>query len=514
MSFELTLEHAIRLLHSSLTLLTSLVGFIAIVAFATQRSPEISSAPLFTPTKSAAGNRKRRWMYDSVNLLQEGYKMFQGKPFQIWTTEGAQVVIPPDFVDELKMLPDHTFPSALRHFFLHKYLWPIDQHKLDYGHVVIKNDLNKSMSRVFPELCDEVDAVFPLEFPEFKGWTPIQVYPKMLRLVSRINGKIFVGPSLYDNEEWITISCNYTKNLFLSSAKLRFFHPWLRPMAQFFIPELRAVWKCNERAQALLTPVLHQRQAQEASASKGGGGEYKKPNDSIEWLRDLVPGPDKNDPLFHAISQLGIGAVSVNTTCQLLTNSLFNLAAYPEYLPMLREEIESVWAANNQHWTLASMGQLKRLDSFIKETLRFNGHLTATFQRVALRPITLSDGTTIPPGTYTFAPTNAVNFDSEVYPDPEAFDGLRFYKLRQASSANESKYQLTSITKTELQFGSGRHACPGRWFASHEIKLVLAAVIRRFDLRLKGEERPKGMLFQTNQLPDVKAEILFKERRM
>ena len=32
----------------------------------------------------------------------------------IWTTEGPQVVIPPDFVDQLKMLPDHTFPSALR----------------------------------------------------------------------------------------------------------------------------------------------------------------------------------------------------------------------------------------------------------------------------------------------------------------------------------------------------------------------------------------------------------------
>ena len=65
-----------------------------------------------------------------------------------------------------------------------------------------------------------------------------------------------------------------------------------------------------------------------------------------------------------------------------------------------------------------------------------------------------------------------------------------------------------------MQFGSGRHACPGRWFASHEIKVVLAAVMDRYELKLKdGEGRPKGMVFQTNQFPDAKAEILFKDRR-
>ena len=64
-----------------------------------------------------------------------------------------------------------------------------------------------------------------------------------------------------------------------------------------------------------------------------------------------------------------------------------------------------------------------------------------------------------------------------------------------------------------MQFGSGRHACPGRWFASHQIKLVLAAVIDRYQLRLKdGEGRPRSIVFQTNQFPDPKAEILFKSK--
>ncbi len=39
-------------------------------------------------------------------------------------------------------------------------------------------------------------------------WLPVPVYPKVLRLVSRLNGKIFVGTGLHQNEEWIDISCN------------------------------------------------------------------------------------------------------------------------------------------------------------------------------------------------------------------------------------------------------------------------------------------------------------------
>lgn len=35
-------------------------------------------------------------------------------------------------------------------FFLHKYIWPIKSSKLDYGHVVMRNDLNKNMGEYLP----------------------------------------------------------------------------------------------------------------------------------------------------------------------------------------------------------------------------------------------------------------------------------------------------------------------------------------------------------------------------
>ncbi|KUL87830.1 hypothetical protein ZTR_03135 [Talaromyces verruculosus] len=358
------------------------------------------------------------------------------------------------------------------------------------------------MSTLFPDMRDEVDAKLLVELDT------VLVYPKVVRMVSRVNAKIFVGNGLHEKEEWITINSNYTKNIFISSAKLIFFHPVLRPFVQYFIPELRTVWHCNCRARELVAPIIAQRKLLEKDT------DFKKPNDSIQWLRDLVPAPDQDDAHFHGILQLGIGAVSMNMTSQLISNAIFNLATWPEYMPVLREEMEDVLSQAGGTWTMNSMGQLKKLDSFMKETSRHSGHLTVTFQRLARQPVTLSDGTQIPVGTMAFTPANAVNFDQEIYPDTNTFDGWRFYNLQQVSPQNEKKYQFVSTTKEQLQFGLGRHSCPGRWFAGHEIKLILAGLIDKFEFRLKhGEGRPKTMLFQTNQLPDPKAEILFKNRK-
>lgn len=142
---------------------------------------------------------------------------------------------------------------------------------------------------------------------------------------------------------------------------------------QYFVSELRTIRKCNEKAQEFLAPILKQRDIQEKS------GDFKKPNDSVEWLRDLVPESDRSDPHFHGIAQLGISVVAVNTTSQLVVNSILNLATYHKYVPILQEEIESVLKESGGEWTLESMGNLKKLDSFIKESLRCDGHLTGEF---------------------------------------------------------------------------------------------------------------------------------------
>jgi hypothetical protein len=43
----------------------------------------------------------------------------------------------------------------------------------------------------------------------------------------------------------------------------------------------------------------------------------------------------------------------------------------PQYLQPLREEVEAVIA--KEGWSKTSLGKMRKVDSFIRETLRFNG---------------------------------------------------------------------------------------------------------------------------------------------
>lgn len=117
-----------------------------------------------------------------------------------------------------------------------------------------------------------------------------------------------------------------------------------------------------------------------------------------------------------------------------------------------------------------------------------------------LRPFTLSNGQVIPSGTMIEVPAVAVNSDPEVFPGPLEFDPLRFYRLRQSARAQGSVEgaalnQFVSVSQNSLTFGYGRHACPGRFFAANEIKMILANVLLEYDVRM-----PEGT---TGRYPNI-----------
>jgi cytochrome P450 len=155
---------------------------------------------------------------------------------------------------------------------------------------------------------------------------------------------------------------------------------FLRPIGSYFVPEIKNCLNEIARARDLLTPIIKER---EEAENKLG---YGKPNDAIEWVRDL-PEVDKKDYGYQGVVQLAIGAVSIHTVAQLTTNTIFNLATYPEYVPILRDEIDTVLAESGGEFTLESMSKLKKLDSFLKETLRFNTSTTSKHFQASIHKI-------------------------------------------------------------------------------------------------------------------------------
>jgi cytochrome P450 len=132
-----------------------------------------------------------------------------------------------------------------------------------------------------------------------------------------------------------------------------------------------------------------------------------------------------------------------------------------------------------------------------------------------VKPIDLSDGTHLPRGTKLLSPLAGISHDERYFPNPETFDALRFYRMRQESDEASNRWQFTSINETNLNFGAGKHACPGRFFAGNEIKMTLAFFLVNYDIRMKeGEQRPKPMVMVMTKAPNPNTEIMFRRRAM
>jgi cytochrome P450 len=82
-------------------------------------------------------------------------------------------------------------------------------------------------------------------------------------------------------------------------------------------------------------------------------------------------------------------------------------------------------------------------------------------------------GWTYPPGVCLIANAYLIHHDPEIYPDPYAFRPERFL--------DESPG-----TYTWIPFGGGRRRCLGASFALLEMKIVLKAVLERFELATDG----------------------------
>lgn len=74
------------------------------------------------------------------------------------------------------------------------------------------------------------------------------------------------------------------------------------------------------------------------------------------------------------------------------------------------------------------------------------------------------------------------------------------------------KHQFVSLDGFNMNFGAGRYACPGRFFASMELKLLLAKLLLQFDFEFPpGQGRPR-LVMDELVAPVPWAKVMVKRR--
>ncbi|KAL8897718.1 MAG: hypothetical protein Q9207_007070 [Kuettlingeria erythrocarpa] len=471
---------------------------------------------------------RTRFFGEAWPILRDGYKQFSKSRFRFVRSDADIIVISNKYVDEIRSLPTNVLSPIQAHVdnLLGKYSTTDILLESDLHTRMLQTKLTPNLGTFIPAMKEELQLAIADTFPDCKGmsqiswlpkihlikseeageWTPVQIHPIFLKLVARVSARIFVGIPLCRDAEWLDTSIHYTENVFRTVTAMRLFPRPIQPFISLFTPHAWRVPRNLRLAQQLIVPLIVERKRLQAA----GDPSYRKPNDLLQWMMDAA-NEDEGQPRKLAHRQLLLTLAAIHTSTMAATHVMFDLCAQPEYIEPLREEVEAA-IREDGGWRKATLNKMQKLDSFLKESQRFTPPSLLAFNRVALEPVTLSDGFHLPRGTRFSMSCAEILHDPNVTPNPEKFDGFRYYKERQKPGEN-TRHQFATTDVNNLHFGHGKYSCPGRFFAANEIKMILAHMLLLYDFRFSpGQSRPKNMTAHEYIFPDPEGLIMCKER--
>ncbi|OCK76206.1 cytochrome P450 [Lepidopterella palustris CBS 459.81] len=451
---------------------------------------------------------KKRWMKSAKKICFDALKETQ-KPFQVIATNGPLIVIPPKYTEEIRLDERMTFKSWLKKDFFTEYpgfegFKPAVDNNVFIDSVRI--GLTQSLGQIVGILEKETKLCLNESMPLSNEWQETHFDKVALRMIARLSSRTFLPEPLCYNEEWLKISVDYTVDFFTAAYVLRLFPPPIRAVVHWFLPYTRKLRQSVATARGIIEPEVKRRKLEREAAIQAGE-KPKKYVDALAWVESVSEKSGEYcDPVY---AQLNYALGAVHTTSITFTNTVYNLISQPESIELLREEFISVFKEVGE-WNKTSLYKLKLMDSFMKESNRLNPASFMTVNRVANVDITLSDGTVIPKNAALSIPNTSL-VDPHFWENPHQFNGKRFFDMRQKPD-NESKHQFVTTSDEYLPFGHGKHACPGRFFASNEIKVLLCHLIMNYDFKFKGGVMPE---FKNNGPDDgfnKDAMVMFKAR--
>ncbi|KAJ6594338.1 cytochrome P450 [Mycena capillaripes] len=378
-------------------------------------------------------------------------------------------------VEEFQKAPDDCLSQSeslnlLLHF---EHTVGYEQHHNPFQVPVVRTHLTRNLGAVFPIIQSEVVAAFEEFVPATADkWITVPAMQTFLLVVSRVANRYFIGLKCRD-PDYIKITTQFALDV---TADAVFLH---HAVPSILRPYVMSTTCCTmEHLGPMLQYCLEMDNKYGPDWPNGD-----RPNDVISWLLNEARGhPERHTvrTLTRTLLNLNFGAI--HTTTQTFLHALYNFASNLQYVEPLRKEIKAV--VKLEGWSKAAVGKMIKLDSFLKESARF------VPGGAVLKDYTFSDGSIVPAGTFVGVPILAQQHDEASYVNAGMFDPFRFSRMREEAGEG-IKHQMFTPNLDFLFFGLGCHACPGRFFAVNELKLLMTHLLITYDFKLKDGVQPK-----------------------
>ncbi|KAG8158165.1 hypothetical protein KVR01_011926 [Diaporthe batatas] len=450
--------------------------------------------------------RKRMlaWIYlfHGPNIIQNAFDKANGDPFEINAPDNRYIFVSsPKHIKELDSAPEsvlslHAASKQLLQpmYTMHDFNW-VDGR--GYDGVGFIRALRTLLTNNLPEILPDLKT----------GRRHSPVYPMMLRLVAFCNAVSFFGKDIAKNEQFMQSALEYVEETLICAEIVK-----LLPssMARLVGRAMGRRLKSQRLVFEALLPVAEQRCLERDL--KAAGHAVPHHADCIQWIMESSPRskPRAPETIVHELMAIWFGSVHAVTAT--ITFAIHDLCLHPEYVQPLREELHAGYA----EFERTSTG-LPLLDSFIKESARVTPVEAMSTRRAALKPFTLSNGITINPGEWACTPVQSMIQSAEYYPAPLEFHGFRFAEHTGVGAVSAEGLDFRQPSPSKLNdvehpwhvWGTGRMACPGRFYAAAVMKAVLGQVILNYNCELAEPGSPRWFIWRANRLPKATTAVIF-----
>lgn len=221
---------------------------------------------------------------------------------------------------------------------------------------------------------------------------------------------------------------------------------------------------------------------------------------------------------------------SYHQTALQTTNLLLNIIGSNDKfntVATLRDEVAQVFgdSGHSPAWSTRNVAKMVKADSVMRETLRLQTMGTRQVVRkvVVDGGIVTDTGVRLPKGCSVGFLGQPSHYDDDIYDDALDFDPFRFSRVREAEKQDKNGSATNSGTASAfvstspdyLPFGTGRHACPGRFLVDFELKMISTYVLTHYDVKFPeayGGVRPPNQRMGEVHFPPSDVKIMVRRR--
>ncbi|CAH0024714.1 unnamed protein product [Clonostachys rhizophaga] len=449
--------------------------------------------------------RYRAWTYlfAGPGIIQHEFLKSLGKPFEVHAPDVRMVFVSsPEHIKELDRAPDTVLSlnGAAKHmpqpvYTMNSFNW-FDRRGVEG--VGFVRTLRTLLTNHLPQLLPDLSLLAHSRWEELLSTKPTvngaisaPLYPMMVNMVVLLNARSLFGEELIKDQRFMNSALGYVEKTLLNTEIVKLLPKFLAPAVGGALSYCLNSHKTFFKS---LMPATEQRIAEKDQRNLGQSAPQR--NDCIQWIIDTAPKQNawSAERVIYELMAIWFG--SVHILSMTIVYVIHDLCLHPEYIDPIRRELE----ASYDEFERTGHG-LPLLDSFIKESARLTPVESMSVRRCALRPFSMSDGTKLEVGEWACAPAGAINTREDYYPSPKSFSGFRFVdpallaavdEDTNPPAARQAKHsKLTDVDHSFLMWGTGRMACPGRFYSAAFMKIIVAQLLMNYDFTLANPEAPR-----------------------